>query len=29
VSIDGDAVALGPVPALGEHTDEIRRRFAS
>ncbi len=25
---DGNRVDLGPVPALGEHTDEVRRRFA-
>ncbi|HSG65616.1 MAG TPA: CaiB/BaiF CoA-transferase family protein [Gammaproteobacteria bacterium] len=29
VSVDGESVELGPVPALGEHTDEIRRRFGA
>lgn len=29
VSVDGESVRAGPVPALGAHTEEIRRRFRS
>jgi crotonobetainyl-CoA:carnitine CoA-transferase CaiB-like acyl-CoA transferase len=29
VTVDGRAAAPGPVPAVGEHTDEIRQRFGA